>query len=102
MNALTSAGVGRARRRKTRSPPSGSRSPAQVRDLAAQLLDLLTLLARRQILALTLLGFGAPHVFAQRLRIEAQVPRHGRSGDRTRTQAVCRAPATPRDTSSLL
>src|SRR6202167_1447176 len=44
-----------------------------VRDLTAQLLDLLALLAAQQVLALALISLSAPHIFAQRLRIDAQV-----------------------------
>jgi hypothetical protein len=45
----------------------------RVRDLTAQLLDLLALLAAQQVLALALISFSAPHIFAQRLRLDAQV-----------------------------
>jgi hypothetical protein len=57
---------------------------AQLEVLAAQLLDLLPLLAGEQIATLAAVGLGLPHRSAQRLRLDAQV-----TGDvRDRTTAL--------------
>jgi hypothetical protein len=44
--------------------------PTQMRNLAAQLLDLLALLTGEEVLALALVSFRAPHVFTQCLRVQ--------------------------------
>jgi hypothetical protein len=79
MKELTSFGVGRARPRKRRSGFEDLVGTAQFAHLAAQLLQLLALLAAQQLGALAGVSFGLAHPLAQGLGVDADVA--GNVGD---------------------
>ena len=72
-NTLTSDGVDLARPRETRTRFQDLVRAAQLEHLATQLADLLTLLARQQIAAATLVRFDLADILAQRLRRQPEI-----------------------------
>jgi hypothetical protein len=68
---------------------------AQLVDLRAQRLDLLALLAGRQIRPQTLIGRDLTRVLAQRLRRQPEIARHARSGAETQTRDNAHATDVP-------
>jgi hypothetical protein len=73
MNALTSDGVDRARRRKHAGGLQDLVRTAQLGDLTTQRFDLLALLVAQHVLAPALIGFDLAHLFAQRLGRDAHI-----------------------------
>jgi hypothetical protein len=73
MNALTSAGVDRARPRKTRWRPSGSHSHGATAQPHDARFDLLALLAAQDVFAPALVSFGLPDVLAERLALDPEI-----------------------------